>query len=367
MRRRAWVVLLCVLFAACTGGGQTNEGRQANGGEGAFPARPEPPAVGVERTITTGLAVPWGLEFVPGGDALITERETARILRVSPNGQTRQVGFVPDALRPGPNEEGGLLGLAVSPRFAEDGAVFVYYTAADGNRLARLTMQGDQLGAPQTLISGIPHAKFHDGGRLAFGPDGMLYIGTGDAKQGELAQDRRSLAGKILRVTPEGLPAPGNPFDGSPVYSYGHRNVEGLAFDSAGGLWASEHGEDTWDELNRVIPGGNYGWPRVEGRAGQDGFIDPAAQWHPADASPAGIAIADDAVYMAALRGERLWRIPLVDGQAGTPEALFAEQFGRLRTVTSAPDGSLWMTTSNRDGRGEPRPADDQVLQLTTK
>lgn len=321
---------------------------------------PGPAQLQVTGDVVRGLEVPWGLDFLPGGDALVTERDTRRILRVTPDGRVTPVGEIPDAEGGG---EGGLLGLAVSPTFAADSMVYIYYSTATENRIERMRYDGGGLGPREPLVTGIPSAVYHDGGVLAFGPDGMLYAGTGDATNAALAQDPRSLAGKILRMTPDGSPAPGNPFPGSLVYSVGHRNVQGLAFDSRGKLWASEYGANAWDELNLIQPGGNYGWPQVEGR-GSGEFVEPAAVWPVDEASPSGIAIVGDVVHMAALRGERLWQIPVrADGSAGDPVAQL-ENHGRLRTVKQAPDGSLWVTTSNLDGRGAPRPGDDRILRV---
>jgi glucose/arabinose dehydrogenase len=253
----------------------------------------------------------------------------------------------------------------VSPAFASDRTVFVYFTAGNDNRVMRMTFDGTTLTPGRVIVEGIAKAANHDGGRLAFGPDGFLYIATGDAGQRQPAQDKASLNGKILRVTAEGSPAPGNPFPGSRIWSMGHRNVQGMAWNRAGTMYASEFGQDTWDELNRIEPGRNYGWPDVEGIAHQDGFIDPIEQWPTDDASPSGIAVgADGAVYMAALRGESLWHIPFdAEGQPGTPERLLEGRYGRLRTVMSAPDGRLWLITSNTF-RGSPRPGDDRILAL---
>jgi glucose/arabinose dehydrogenase len=232
------------------------------------------------------------------------------------------------------------------------------------NRIERMTYDGCGLGPGEPLVTGIPSAVYHDGGALAFGPDGLLYAGTGDATNGRLAQDRASLAGKILRMTPDGAPAPGNPFPDSVVYSMGHRNVQGLAWDSQGRLWAAEYGADAWDELNLIQPGGNYGWPEIEGR-GDGPCRQPAAVWPVAENSPSGLAIVDDVAYMAATRGERLWRIPIAGDSVGEPVAALQGEYGRLRTVEQAPDGSLWVTTTNRDGRGEPRPGDDRIVRVT--
>jgi aldose sugar dehydrogenase len=314
-------------------------------------------------TVTTGLRSPWGVAFLPGGAALVSERDTGRVVRVGADGRTSTVGSVRDVAFGG---EGGLLGLAVSPDFASDRLVYAYHTAPDGNRVVRMPLQGGSLGAPEVVLDGIPASAIHNGGRLAFGPDGMLYVTTGDASDVALSPDEGSLGGKILRLTPDGDVPDDNPDPGSPVYSSGHRNVQGIAWDDEGTLWASEFGANTWDELNRIRPGEDYGWPTVEGAGGSDqGFVDPRVQWPTDQASPSGIAFAEGTIYLAALRGQRLWAVPVGGGRAGEPEAFFTGELGRLRTVTVAPDGSLWLVTSNTDGRGNPRPGDDRILRLT--
>ena len=313
-------------------------------------------------TVTTDLTSPWGLAFLPDGSALVAERDTGEIKRVVRGGSTTTVGTV-RGVEPG--GEGGLLGLAVAPTYASDQLVYAYYTSDEDNRIVRMRLEGSRLGPQRVVLDGIPSAGVHNGGRLLFGPDGHLYAGTGEASDQPLAQDRDSLGGKILRITPAGAPAPGNPFPGSPVWSYGHRNVQGLAFDSGGRLWASEFGQDTWDEINLIRKGGNYGWPEVEGIAREDGFVDPLAQWRTSEASPSGLAYADGALWMASLRGERLWRIQLNGTRlAGKPRAFFTDDLGRLRTVARAPGGDLWLSTSNTDGRGDPRDGDDRILRL---
>jgi len=278
--------------------------------------------------------VPWGLAFLPDGSALVTLRDEGTVLRVRDGGaRPVPVGQVPGVR---PVGEAGLLGIAVSPRFATDRSVFVYFTAADDNRVMRMTLDGDTLRPGPVIVDGIPKGDHHDGGRLEFGPDGFLYVSTGDAGNRPAAQDRSSLGGKILRVTTDGRPAPGNPFPGSRVWSLGHRNVQGLAWDSAGRLYASEFGQDTWDELNLITPGANYGWPTVEGRAGRAGFTDPLVQWATDDASPSGIAVGRDGdVYVAALQGRALWQVPVTGGRAGTPRKLLDGTYGRLRTVAT--------------------------------
>ncbi|CAM5679758.1 PQQ-dependent sugar dehydrogenase OS=Streptomyces tendae OX=1932 GN=GUR47_36570 PE=4 SV=1 [Streptomyces tendae] len=208
----------------------------------------------------------------------------------------------------------------------------------------------------------------HNGGRIAFGPDRMLYAGTGESGDTGLSQDKDSLGGKILRLTPDGEPVPGNPFPDSPVYSYGHRNVQGLAWDDRQRLFASEFGQDTWDELNAIKPGDNYGWPEAEGKGGGSGFHDPVAQWKTDDASPSGIAWAEGSVWMAGLRGERLWRIPLKGTEASAdPQAFLEGEYGGLRSVASAGGDKLWLVTSNTDGRGDAKGDDDRVLELEVR
>jgi glucose/arabinose dehydrogenase len=312
-------------------------------------------------TVAEGLDVPWGLAFLPDGSALLTTRDEAQLYQVREGAPPVRLGTIAGVV---PGGEGGLLGVTASPDFASDQTVYLYFTAGDDNRVVRLTFAGGKAGAPKPVLTGIPKARNHNGGRIAFGPDGYLYVATGDAGDGSAAQDRSSLAGKILRVTRDGKPAPGNPFQGSPVWSYGHRNVQGLAWDGTGRLFASEFGQNTWDELNLIRPGANYGWPEVEGSGGQARFVDPLRQWATSDSSPSGIAVtADGTVYMAALRGESLWRVPFRGGQAGEPQRLLNGEYGRLRDVVVGPDGRLWVITNNT-ARGTPREGDDRVIVI---
>ncbi len=359
-------LLIAVALAGCSTGGDQVMFPPASLTSDAHPSgppssAPQPTPKPVE-TIATGLPVPWGLAFLPNSSALVTLRDRGEVLLVAEGAKTLSVGHVPGVE---PDGEGGLLGIAVSPTFATDHMVFVYFTARDDNRVMRMTFDGTTLAPGRIIVEGITKAPNHDGGRLSFGPDGYLYIATGDAGLGAPAQDKATLNGKILRVTAEGSPAPGNPFPGSRIWSLGHRNVQGMAWSRAGTMYASEFGQNTWDELNLIEPGRNYGWPNVEGIARQSGFVDPIEQWPTADASPSGITIGKDAaIYMAALRGESLWRIPLdTRGKVGTPQRLLQGRYGRLRTVVSAPDGRLWLVTSNTF-RGTPRPGDDQILAL---
>jgi aldose sugar dehydrogenase len=372
----AAAALLALVCSACAGSSPAAPvgGGPAKASSPSSPSSPSasataPPAgservldATFDRVLATGLEVPWGLAFLPDGSALVSERDSARIKHVSPDGAVSDVGKVDGVDGEG---EGGLLGIALSPSYDSDHLLFAFYTHGNENVIARMTYDPAGLSGQRVVFDGIPSGSVHNGGRLAFGPDGYLYVGTGEAGRGIPAQNKDDLGGKILRITPDGDPAPGNPFNGSPVWSYGHRNVQGLAFDSRGQLWASEFGQNTWDELNRIKKGGNYGWPVVEGRAGQAEYVDPVRQWHTDVASPSGIAIAGNAVYMAGLRGQRLWQIPIPGGVAGTPRALLTGKYGRLRTVALAPDGSLWVMTSNRDGRGNPTQGDDRIIRLT--
>ncbi|MEO3887544.1 PQQ-dependent sugar dehydrogenase [Nonomuraea sp. B5E05] len=316
------------------------------------------PAAGDPEDVATGLAVPWAIAFLPDGDALVTERDTARLLRVTEDGKVSELGTIEDVT---PDGEGGLMGVAV-----KDQHVFLYYTAAEDNRIVRYRLTGDALGDRRVIVQGIPKGGIHNGGRLAFGPDGHLYASTGETGDRDLAQQRDSLAGKILRMTVDGAPAPGNPF-GTLVYSYGHRNVQGLAWDGSDRLYASEFGANAYDEINLIEPGANYGWPEVEGRGDDERFVNPILTWSTDEASPSGMAYAGGSLWVGALRGERLWQVPLgADGAAGRPVAHFADRYGRLRAVTTAPDGTVWVGTSNKDGRGSPREGDDRVLSVPT-
>jgi glucose/arabinose dehydrogenase len=265
-------VLLVLMCAACDGSAE-ERGKSGNDIEPITTGQREKEdgtsnqgGASVERvevsTLATDLEAPWSFAFLPGGDALVTERDSGRLLRLSRSGDVQEIQTLPES----GSGEGGLLGVAVSPDYEEDRYIYAYYTTEVDNRVVRFRM-GE---TPEPILTGIPSNTYHDGGRIKFGPDGMLYVSTGDAGVAENAQDRRSLGGKILRIEPDGSIPPDNPFPGNPVYSYGHRNVEGLAWDSEGQLYASEFGVSTWDEVNRIEAGENYGWPAVEGRGGED-------------------------------------------------------------------------------------------------
>lgn len=308
-------------------------------------------------TLPTGLDAPWSIAFVDQ-TPLISERDSGRILEITEDGTPREVAII-DGVVPG--GEGGLLGIAV-----HEAHLYTYFTAADENRLERFELTGGPgefgLAESETILDELPAARTHNGGRIAFGPDGMLYVTVGDAEDPPAAQDANTLNGKILRLEPDGAIPEDNPFPNSAAYSYGHRNPQGMAWDSEGTMYASEFGASTWDELNIIEPGGNYGWPHVEGIADQGQFIDPVQQWEPAEASPSGIAIAGDSIYIANLRGQRLIEVPLADLSTSTDHLV--GDHGRLRDVVLAPDDSLWVLTNNTDGRGNPGSDDDQIIRF---
>ncbi|MFJ8629828.1 PQQ-dependent sugar dehydrogenase [Streptomyces sp. NPDC093568] len=316
-------------------------------------------------TLSSGWTIPWGTDWMPdGSSALVTERDSFKVFRQAKDGTRKQLGSVPGVVTT--DGEGGLLGVATDPGWATNHRVYFMHTAAEGNRIARMTYDGNSLSGYTVLLQGIKKNRYHNGGRLAFGPDGYLYASTGDAQNSSLAQDRNSLNGKILRLTTDGKPAPGNPF-GTHVYSLGHRNPQGLAFDRSGRLWAAEFGNSAYDELNLIKPGANYGWPTCEGTCSVAGMTDPKKTWPVSQASPSGIAIVRNVIYMAALRGERLWRIP-IDGDTenvGSATAYYVGTYGRLRTLTKVPGADqLWLTTTNCDRNGGEPAGADRILRV---
>lgn len=387
-RTRLLAVILALAAAGCSGCSKSGAPSQVADPADASPitGAPELPTPEVQ-TIATGLRIPWGLAFLPDGTALVTERGNPvrtfegpgrqvddsgvpRILSITPGGKVIEIQRLSEVDRR--LGEGGLLGLAVSPNYATDHWIYIYYSAANDNRIARL-----HLGSPpEPILTGLPVTddggmRFHQGGRLAFGPNGMLYASVGETwVTKEIAQDRDNLGGKILRITPDGKPAPGNPFPNSPVWTYGHRNVQGLAWDAQGRMFASELGFADYDEINLIQPGRNYGWPIVEGPGTNPAYTNPITTWHPTSiASPSGIAIIGNHLYVACMAGQTLYRLDL-DGTH--PQTFLNHKYGRFRTLAVAPDGSLWATTSNRDQAGREAhipltPEDDRILRITVQ
>ncbi|NGN64026.1 PQQ-dependent sugar dehydrogenase [Streptomyces sp. A7024] len=376
-RRTATAALAAVLLlAGCSSGDGNGKGDEpdtqpsssdrsdssAPGGQGDAP--PAKGSVEVVETVAEGLKSPWGMVVLPEGDLLVASRDEGTVTHVAAEGGKKtQVGEVPGVKAGG---EGGLLGLAMG----DDNQLYAYFTSDSDNRIVRMLYDkdkpaGQQLRAPDVVYRGLEKDQNHNGGRIAFGPDGMLYVGTGERYHPDLAQDKDKPNGKILRMTPDGKPAKGNPKADSVVYSYGHRNVQGLAWDGEKRLWASEFGQDTWDELNHIQPGKNYGWPVVEGKSEDKRYTNPLEQWSTADASPSGLAYSKGSLWMAGLRGTRLWRVPLDGTKAvAEPQAFLEREYGRLRTVVALENGDLLVTTSNTDGRGDVRDGDDRILRL---
>ena len=317
-------------------------------------------------TLAARLEVPWALDFLPDGDIIFTERPGRIRLYDSVQGLIPEpLLVVSDVAASG---EGGLLGIAVHPDYVSNGFIYVYYTYEDGgnlyNRVRRYIMEGNSLSADRIIIDRIPAGSNHDGGRIKFGPDGRLYITTGDAGDADAAQDVGALNGKILRVTDDGGIPGDNPFAGSPVYSYGHRNPEGLAWDSGGNLWATEHGSSATDELNSIEPGKNYGWPVIRGDAGQAGMVSPVINSGSHTWAPSGAAYLNGRICFAGLRGESLYEAVIEGATVKSLAAHLEGEYGRLRDVVVGPDGFLYILTSNRDGRGSPTAEDDRLLKM---
>jgi glucose/arabinose dehydrogenase len=314
--------------------------------------------------------IPWGLVTLGDGSVLYGRRDAHDIVRLDPaTGARTTAGTVPDVAST--DGEGGLLGLAIAPTFETDHWLYVMHTSASDNRIVRIRYENGRLdlASKQILLAGILRNKFHDGGRLRFGPDGKLYASTGDAQNGDNAQNLSSLNGKILRLNPDGSVPADNPFR-TYVWSYGHRNPQGLAFDAAGRLWEQEFGNSIMDETNLITRGGNYGWPACEGTSGTcgtPGFIAPKRTYTTAEGSCSGIAVVRDALYIACARGERLYRGVITgSGDLTGVQAFFTGQYGRLRTVEPAPDGGLWLTTSNGgDKDSVPDNTDGRILHVT--
>ncbi len=323
-------------------------------------ARPVTQAAAVRlaapQVLASGLSIPWGIAALPDGGALVTERESGRIWRVKPGARATVVYTVTETR---PAGEGGLLGITLAPDYARSRAFFIYYTTATDNRVARVVL--GSAARPKPIVTGIPKGTIHNGGGLFYKPGSGLFIGTGDTGNRDLAQNTRSLGGKVLKVTVTGAAAAGNRW--GRVLSIGHRNVQDLTVDPAGvRIWATELGQDAQDELNHIVGGANFGWPICEGRCGRAGFNDPAWTWQPAEASPSGITwvrtAAGNRFFVGALRGQRVWRLAISGaGVVSGVSARLVGTFGRIRGVQGRGDGSLWITTSNGGGS-------DRVIRL---
>lgn len=314
--------------------------------------------------LAKNLELPWGIAFLPDGSAVVTERDTARVLKVGPESDAEglQVAELDRLAEVRPGGDGGLLGVAVSPDYATDETLYVYYSTERDNRVGKLVD-----GRLQPILTGIPRSQRQNGGALAFGPDGLLYVGTGDGTPtGSQAQNPKSLGGKILRITTAGKPAGGNPVRDSAVWSSGHRNVQGLAWDKTGRMYATDSTQPKNSELNVVRKGGNYGWPKTDGDGSDRKFADPMVSWPSASSTCGGVAAVESLVAAACLTGEKLYLLAVTGNGTvlGNPQELLDDEYGRLRAVVAAPDGSLWVSTSNQEDAGEPAPDDDRLIRL---
>lgn len=341
--------------------------------------------VNVEQ-VATGLEAPWSIAFANDGTIYVTERPGR--IRVIRQGVLQPSPVATISVRAVPGDESGLLGLTLDPDFDSNRLVYVYYTYTDPqgqilNRISRLPENNGQLGDEQFLLDGIKGASIHDGGRLKIGPDGRLYATTGDATNGQLAQNLTSPNGKILRINLDGSIPSDNPDPQSPVYSYGHRHPQGLAWDASEHLIASEHGPSGFfppaccnDEINLIQPGRNYGWPNVYGIAGNPSFVDPILStgldtWAPSGMtfySASNIPEWTGKFLVATLRGRHLRVLEISfapSAEVVSSVGFLSESYGRLRDVVQGPDGFIYVATSNRDGRGSPNSGDDKILRIT--
>lgn len=332
-------------------------------------------------TVATGLEVPWAIAFLPDRSFLVTERP-GRVRMVTSDGNLQPEPLLTIQTISRRDSEGGLLGIALHPDFSSNHFVYLYYTYESAgnqtkNRVARYTLENNKLINETVIVDAIPGALYHNGGRIKFGPDKMLYITTGDSQDPSLAQSTSATAGKILRVTDGGKPAPGNPF-GNLTYSYGHRNPQGITWDASGKLWETEHGRSNptgFDEVNLIEPGKNYGWDIIQGDETKEGMVTPkrnsgpTTTWAPAGAAflPTGRQGAGHSLFFAGLKGQSLYEAVIQNDSIVELKEHYKGEFGRLREVIPGPDGMLYVTTSNRDGRGSPRTEDDKILKINPR
>lgn len=319
-------------------------------------------------SVAKKLEIPWALDFLPDGSIVFTERAgRVRLIDAKEDLLPEPLLTIDEVAHVG---EGGLLGIAAHPNFAKNRFIYVYYTYREGSKLAnkvvRFRKQDKKLVDKKVIISNIPGAANHNGGRIKFGPDGLLYITTGDALIPDLAQDKNSSAGKILRLKDDGAIPANNPFPSSPVYSFGHRNPQGLAWDAQGRLWATEHGASAADELNLIEPGKNYGWPIILGEEKAPGLESPVIQSGKETWAPSGAAFLNGSIFFAGLRGQSLYEL-VIEGRPPVLRPHLNKNFGRLRDVVVGPDNFLYLLTSNRDGRGVPTVEDDQIVRINPK
>lgn len=344
--------------------------RESNTPTGTLENKTQPSQEGEQKAIeeiATGLNIPWEIVFLPTGDMLVTERG-GKLLKVSASA-SKTIAEIAGVKHIG---EGGLLGLALDPNFTTNKFIYLYSTTSETggvtNRVERYKLENDTLSQRVVILANIKGSSNHDGGRIAFGPDGYLYIATGDAETPNLAQDTNSLSGKILRIKSDGSIPEDNPFKNE-VYSYGHRNPQGLAWDKNGNLWITEHGpsgsQTGNDEVNKIIKGGNYGWPEIRGQETKEGMITPIVESGKSDTwAPAGSAYIKDKLFFTGLRGEALYELSIEADEKPILLTNFKAQFGRLRVVVIGPDGHLYIATSNKDGRGRPKNGDDKIIRI---